>query len=453
MASHKPIAWKRLLYTHKHRPDDRSRILAVVNNMILHLHPSSIPAPAVRFTYTWGLGGISALLVVLLALTGLLLMFRYDARVDYAYTSIHVLETEVAFGSLFRAVHHWSANLLVITSFLHLLRVFFTGGFKQGRTMNWLIGLALLLLALAANFTGYLLPWDQLAYWAITVSTSLLAYIPKIGTALSNFLLAGPEVGQGALSNFYALHVVVIPLLIATTMSYHFWKIRKNGGISQPLRAENERAERLTTIPHLITRELAIATLVLTAMIIFSMLVPAPLGQIANPLNSPNPAKAAWYFAGLQELLLHMHPLAAIILVSLVLLGLIFLPRWDREEQDIGIYFRSVRGQRAAILGALLGLDLTPVMVLIDEYWLDFAQLLPGLPATISNGLIPLLLTLLSLLGLYAAMRLVVSYQGQRANHSEALLGVFTYLMVAFVVLTVIGVFFRGPNMGLVLPF
>jgi len=453
MASHQPLAWKRMPYTNKSRPDDRSRILAVVNNMILHLHPSSVPAQAVRFTYTWGLGGISTLLVVFLVLTGLLLMFRYDARVDYAYTSIQELETEVAFGSLFRAVHHWSANLLVITSFLHLLRVFFTGSFKQGRTMNWMIGLALLVLALAANFTGYLLPWDQLAYWAVTVSTNLLAYIPIIGTGFSNFLLAGPEVGQGALSNFYALHVAVIPLLIAAAMSYHFWKIRKNGGISQPLRPENERAERLTTIPHLISRELAVAAAVLTSVVLFSMLVPAPLGQIANPLNSPNPAKAAWYFAGLQELLLHMHPLAAITLVGLLLLGLVFLPRWDCEESDIGTYFRSVRGRRAALLGALLGLDLTPILVIIDEYWLDFTKLLPGLPATVSNGLIPLVLSVFSLVGLYAAMRLVVSYQGRRANHSEGLLGVFTFLMVSFVVLTVIGVFFRGPNMRLVLPF
>ncbi len=195
-----------------------------------------------------------------------------------------------------------------------------TGGYKDGRTMNWLIGVGLLLLVLASNFTGYLLPWDQLAYWAITVSASLLAYIPLLGVEISHFILAGPEVGQGALSNFYALHVVVLPAVMMSLMAYHFWKIRKNGGLSQP-QSEQGRSERLTTLPHLVRIEAAAMLALIAALMLFSMLRPAPTGPIANPLESPNPAKAAWYFLGLQELLLHMHPLAAISLVALALLG------------------------------------------------------------------------------------------------------------------------------------
>ena len=226
-------SWKkRLLYPAK--SDDRSRMRAVANNLILHLHPTKVPAPALRWSYTWGLGGISALLALLLAVTGALLMFRYDASVERAYTSIQFLETQVFFGSLVRAIHHWSANLLIITAFLHLLRVFFTGGFKKGRATNWIVGIVLLLLVVAFNFTGYLLPWDQLAFWAITVGTSLLGYVPLVGPTLSNFLLAGPEVGQGALRNFYAIHVAVLPAVLVLLMSYHFWKVRKDGGISQP---------------------------------------------------------------------------------------------------------------------------------------------------------------------------------------------------------------------------
>ncbi len=329
----------RLLYTTR---DDRNNLLLVANNLILHLHPVSVPASALRFTYTWGLGGASAVLLMMLIFTGLMLMFRYDARVNYAYLSIQQIESNVAFGSLVRGIHHWSANLLVVSVFLHLVRILFTAGYKEGRTANWLIGIGLLLLVLGANFTGYLLPWDQLAYWAITVSTTLLGYIPLIGNGIRNVLLGGPAVGQGALSNFYAIHVVVIPMLLASISLYHFWKVRKNGGLSQPLAQPGGRQERrLTTIPHLVQREAAVALIVIAGVVIFAMLRPAPLGDLADPFESPNPAKAAWYFLGLQELLLHMHPLASIGIVGLVLGMVSFLPFFDKDYQDIGIYFRS----------------------------------------------------------------------------------------------------------------
>ncbi len=446
-------SWKeRLLYTAK--SDDRSRMRAVANNLILHLHPTKVPAPALRWSYTWGLGGISALLATMLAMTGVLLMFRYDASVERAYTSIQYLETQVFFGSLVRAIHHWSANLLIITVFLHLLRVFFTGGFKKGRATNWVVGIILLLLVVAFNFTGYLLPWDQLAYWAITVGTSLLGYVPLVGTAVSNFLLAGPEVGQGALRNFYAIHVAVLPVLLVLLMSYHFWKVRKDGGISQPMPPpvkdgqHKQRVERLTTIPHLVQREFVAAVILITVLALWAMFVPAPLEELANPAHPPNPAKAAWYFLGLQELLLHMHPLATVILPGIILLAIIFIPYWDREEGDIGLYFRSTVGKLMALAGTFFAMGLVPLLVLLDEYWLDLPALLPTWPTIVSNGLIPLLLTLAGLLVIYATMRL-----GARASRSEALVGLFTFVIVSFVLLTITGIFFRGANMALVFPF
>jgi quinol-cytochrome oxidoreductase complex cytochrome b subunit len=431
------------------RTQDRMRMRAVLNNVILHLHPTKVPADAIRFTYTWGLGGISVVLGLMLGLTGVLLMFRYEPNVERAYISIQVLETEVMFGSLFRAVHHWSANLLVVTTFLHLARVFLTGGYKKGRALNWLIGVLLLVLVLAFNFTGYLLPWDQVAYWAITVSTSLIGYIPEVGSTLSNFVLGGPEVGQGALKNFYALHVAVLPVLLVATASYHFWRVRKDGGISQPVRAAGEPPpQRVTTIPHLVRKEFAALAVVLTVVVLWGMLMPAPLKELADPARSPNPAKAAWYFLGLQELLLHMNTLAAMSLVAIVLVAMLLLPRWDRQDEDIGVYFRSRAGRKAALAGALLGLDLVPLMVIADEYWIDLPSLLPATwPDAISNGLLPLLLTLAGLVVVYWIVRRV-----SRGNHSEALVGLFTFLLVSLVVLTIIGVFFRGPNMALVQP-
>ena len=445
----KNLSWKqRLFYTVRRGDEDRNRMVTVVNNLILHLHPTTIPAQAVRFSYTWGLGGISALLAGLLVLTGLMLMFRYDASIDRAYLSIQILETQVPFGSLFRAVHHWSANLLVVTVFLHLLRVFLTGGFKKGRSMNWLVGTSLLLIVLAFNFTGYLLPWDQLAYWAITVSTSLLGYIPLVGQAISNFFLAGPAVGQGALRNFYALHVALLPALLILLLAYHFWRVRKSGGISQPPRPDGQPVERVTTIPNLVQVELAVAMIVIVGVLIWSMLVPAPLGDLANPANSPNPAKAAWYFLGLQELLLHMHPLAAIVLVIIMLAGFVILPYVDRNNDNIGIYFRSSTGRKTVLTGALIALYLIPVLVVVDEFWLDLPALLPFLPTILSNGFIPLALILAGFGILYLINRRLL-----KANHSEALAGLTAFILSSLIILTLIGNFFRGANMALILPF
>ena len=429
--------------------EDRSRLRATASNAILHLHPTRVPAGALRFTYTWGLGGISVMLAVLLGITGLLLMFRYDANIERAYTSILFIETQGAFGSLVRGVHHWSANLLVVSAFLHLVRVFLTGGFKRGRTMNWLIGIALLLLVLASNFTGYLLPWDQLAYWAITVSTSLIEYIPRVGTLLADFVLAGPAVGQGTLRNFYAVHVAVLPIVTGAILGYHFWKIRKNGGISQPDHKAEKLVVRVSTIPNLVRIEFAAATVVIVGVLLWSMFTPAPLNALADPLNSPNPAKAAWYFLGLQELLLHMDALAAMLLVGIVLLGLIFIPRWDNYDKDIGVYFRSRKGRWAAVIGAFLAIDLVPALVVADEYWIDLPAMLPAdWPLLVVNGLVPLLATLGGLALIYLLLRIVL-----RANRSEAILGLFVFVMLSLVVLTVIGVYFRGPNMALVFPF
>lgn len=443
--------WQRVANPKKGEADDRSRILQVANSLILHLHPASVPVNALKFRYTWGLGGISATLMVMLALTGVLLMFRYDARIQYSYLSIQQLETEVIFGSLIRAVHHWSANLLVITSFLHLLRVFFTGSYKHGRTVNWIVGIGLFILSLALNFTGYLLPWDQLSYWAVTVSTSLVAYLPLVGESIKTFFLGGPQVGQAALSNFYAMHVVFFPAIVLALLGYHFWKVRKDGGISQPAQKEDEPVRKVTTIPHLVNVELAAALVVFTGVMIFSMLNRAPLGQIANPITSPNPAKAAWYFLGLQELLLHMHPLAALGLVAVAFIALVSVPWIDRDAKDIGVYFRSAVGKKAAVYGGLLGLNLTPILVILDEYVIDLAGLLPGVPVIISTALIPFLLTVSFFVLFYFGLKKAHLVKGVKTNHSEALLGVFIFTIVALIVLTIIGNFFRGANMALVL--
>jgi len=439
--------WKRFLYTGPAPDETRRNLRRVWESMILHIHPTRVPAKALTFTYTWGLGGISTLLCLTLAVTGILLMFRYDSDVERAYLSIQALETEVLFGSLIRALHHWSANLLAITAFLHMLRVFFTGGFKAGRKLNWVIGVVLFVLVLAFNFTGYLLPWDQVAYWAITITTTVIQHIPAIGREISNAVLAGSEVGQGALRNFYALHVAVLPATVIILLGYHFWRVRKDGGISQPLPRDGEEIEKLTTVPHLVRRETAVAAAVITLLILFSMLVPAPLGGVADPLRSPNPAKAAWYLGGFQELLLHMETEAAMVFMALVFAGVIAVPILDRQDDNIGLACRSRTGVYAALLGLALAINLVPALIVADEYYINWVAWFPNWPSLLANGFLPIV-GLLVLLGLvYGIARRLL-----KANRSEGLVALFSFLMTSFVVLTIVCAFFRGANMDLVLP-
>jgi quinol-cytochrome oxidoreductase complex cytochrome b subunit len=280
------------------------------------------------------------------------------------------------------------------------------------------------------------------------VGTSLLSYIPLVGTAVSNFLLGGPEVGQTTLRNFYAIHVAVLPAIMILAMSYHFWRVRKDGGISQPEPGEKERVEKVTTIPHLVQIELAATAVLMLVILMWSIFVPAPLEALANPTHPPNPAKAAWYFMGLQELLLHMHPLAAMLLPLTLFGGIALLPRLDSQEDNIGHYFRSHKGRFAALFGGLLSLLLVPLAVLLDEYWLDLPGLWPAWSTLITTGLIPLLATLAMFALIYVYFR-----AAGKLNHSESLVGLFVFIMTSFVVLTLIGIFFRGANMALVWPF
>jgi hypothetical protein len=224
--------------------------------------------------------------------------------------------------------------------------------------------------------------------------------------------------------------------------------VRKDGGISQPRPQEGQRVERVTTIPHLVRIEAATAAVVITSVVLWGMVRPAPLGTIANPNQPPSPAKAAWYFVGLQELLLHMDPLAFIILVVIVVLGTILIPLWDRREETVGIYFRSPIGRRAALFGGALSLYIVPLLIVIDEYWLNLPKMLPGWPTVVSNGVIPLLGTLAGLGVIYGSARRVL-----KADHSEALVALFSFVVGSLVMLTIIGNIFRGPGMVLALPF
>jgi len=211
-------------------PLDRS--LVMTSNIFFHLHPVKVSRKSLKAAYSLGLGVISVIVFLVLSVTGLLLMFYYVPSVERAYGYMITLQTEVPFGQLVRNLHRWGAHLMVLVVVLHMARVFYTGAYKPPREFNWVIGVLLLLLTFGASFTGYLLPWDQLAFWAITVGTSVAGYEPLMGSTIKVFLLGGPEVGQEALTRFYALHVMLIPGAIALLISLHIWRVRKDGGLA-----------------------------------------------------------------------------------------------------------------------------------------------------------------------------------------------------------------------------
>ncbi|MCC6791926.1 MAG: cytochrome b N-terminal domain-containing protein [Thermomicrobiales bacterium] len=214
----------------------RQRALIVFTNVFLHLHPTRVRRSGIKVTYTFCLGGLSFFLFLALTLTGVLLMFYYIPSVERAYADMKDLATTVAFGTMLRNMHRWAAHAMVIMVFLHMMRVFYTGSYKPPREFNWVVGVILLVLTLLLSFTGYLLPWDQLAYWAVTVGTNMAGAVPppEIGSQVRFLLIGGFEVGQNSLLRFYVLHVIGLPLLAAIFMTVHFWRIRKDGGISGP---------------------------------------------------------------------------------------------------------------------------------------------------------------------------------------------------------------------------
>jgi quinol-cytochrome oxidoreductase complex cytochrome b subunit len=213
----------------------RNQMLAVATSVFLHLHPTRIHKTHVRITHTYCLGGLSFFMFLGLTVTGVMLMFYYVPSVDRAYTDIAALETNVRFGMLIRNLHRWMAHAMVITVLLHMMRVFYTGAYKPPREFNWVVGVILLVLTLLLSFTGYLLPWDQLSLWAITVGTNIGGSAPVLGGQVRLVLIGGFEVSQPALIRFYTLHVIGLPLLATVFMSVHFWRIRRDGGLARPL--------------------------------------------------------------------------------------------------------------------------------------------------------------------------------------------------------------------------
>ncbi|MEQ8278404.1 MAG: cytochrome b N-terminal domain-containing protein [Deltaproteobacteria bacterium] len=235
-------------FRHGYADTPRNRALQISANVWLHLHPTKVRRHGIRYRYTWCAGGLTFLLYLVTVVTGVVLMFYYRPTGEYAYHDIKYLDFDVPFGMFTRNMHRWAAHGMVIMVWLHMFRVFMTGSYKPPREFNWVVGVLLLTLTLLLSFTGYLLPWDQLAIWAVTVGTNMARATPLLGMEgpfgeslvtprynARTILTAAVNVGPPTLLRFYVLHCIFIPIAASVLMILHFWRIRKDGGISGPL--------------------------------------------------------------------------------------------------------------------------------------------------------------------------------------------------------------------------
>jgi quinol-cytochrome oxidoreductase complex cytochrome b subunit len=320
---------------HPHRP-----------NFFYHLHPPTIPQREGSFRYTFGLGGISVLLFLVLAATGLLLTFFYIPTPDRAAESIQIITYQAPFGWLVRNMHYWAAQWMVIVVALHLLRAIFTGAYKLPRQTNYVIGIALLVGTLLLNFTGYVLRWDDGTHWALVVGTNLIKEIPLIGTPLYQIIVGGSQIGVATTVRFYGWHLFGLTIPVLILIAWHGFKVRRDGGISHQPRI-GDHAPRVDR-GQLVKTETAAALIVLAALILISIVLPAPIGPTADLPSAPDQAQAPWFFLWVQALLRLLPPFVAGILIPIgVLALLIAIPYFiDRCPDGVAVWFN--RAGRAA---------------------------------------------------------------------------------------------------------
>lgn len=348
-----PRCFYRSIFRRSYPVTLKQRLAVVVNNLILHVHPTRVYRRSLSPTCTFGLGLSCFYLFVIEWVTGVYLMFYYEPSTGAAYGRIQDLDSVVTFGRVMRNLHRWAAEAMVVAVVLHMCRVFYTGAYKPPREFNWVLGVTLLILTLALSFTGYLLPWDQLSFWAITVGTNIVSYAPLLGPKLRFLLLGGDSVGSEALLRFYTLHVIALASFAALLINYHIWRVIKDGGLARPRQKrasiveETQEAQRTDTVVHtfplVVYIELLVFVVLMAGLLVASLLFNAPLEEEANPLHPNNPAKAPWYFLGLQELVSYSAFWGGVVVPTVLTLFLLVLPYIDRRPDGVGVWFARER--------------------------------------------------------------------------------------------------------------
>jgi quinol-cytochrome oxidoreductase complex cytochrome b subunit len=419
----KKSTWQKIAWTWQ-PASEREAGDSIVRNFLLHWFPAKVTRESLSWRYSFWLGTISAVLFALLTITGVVLMFLYVPSVERAYLSVKDLEYTVSFGWFLRGLHRIGAHLMVAIVFIHMVRVFLTGAYKNGtatnqnRAVNWIVGIVLLLATLLLSFTGYLLPWDQLAFWAITVGTNIASAAPVVGEPIRFLLLGGTVIEQGTLIRFYVLHCFFLPLLVIGLFSYHMWRVRKDGGLASvdklsleqkrdnvtPIKSKtysllgitsgatvhvetslvDEDQHTVRSSPHLTRRLLLVTLLTTVAASVLTVLFRAPLEEPANPAVTPNPAKAPWYFLWLQELVtdttIHLGGftingalIGGIIIPGVLVVAALVWPYFDKSSvRAVGVWFaKERRRQNLVFLLIVLAILILTVIgtFLRGPYW------------------------------------------------------------------------------------
>ncbi|MFQ5733136.1 MAG: cytochrome b N-terminal domain-containing protein [Planctomycetaceae bacterium] len=491
-----PRLFRESLVRHGRPTSDRAASQSIFGNFFLHILPTRIHKSTLQYRKTLGLGVITTVLFLLLVGTGIALMVYYKPTTDRAYDSMKDIHYVVPTGRFMRNIHRWAAHGMVVCVLLHMARAFYTAAYKSPREFNWVVGMLLFVLTLGLSFTGYLLPWDQLAFWAVTIGSEI-AQSPReltdtlgitswfdIGGFLKRLILGANHVGEEALIRFYLLHVMVLPLVMGVLLGVHFWRIRKDGGLARPPEDGDENGKRkaecgkpdLTldpqpstlnpsktyglmavvrgktpavdramadTVPTFSNALWAIAALSMTTLAVMLWLghyVDAPLKEMANPAVPENPAKAPWYFLGLQELVSYSAFMGGIGIPAIIVFGLMLVPYLDRESEGIGVWFGGKRGRKVCLATALFT---TAVVIGILALTVNFGWLRdwwPDVPQIVIIFVNPGTLLLL----IFVAWSLTIT-KTMNSTRMGAL-ATFTCFLVAFVILTYFATVHRGPN-------
>ncbi|MFQ5655047.1 MAG: cytochrome b N-terminal domain-containing protein, partial [Planctomycetota bacterium] len=394
-----PASIREAVIRHGAPTSDRARSQAVFSNFFLHIHATRVHPHSLRLPTTYGLGVALISQFVILTATGILLMVYYSPSIERAYDSIKDLHYVVPSGRFIRNIHRWSAHLMVVLVILHMARAFYTAAYKKPREFNWVIGMILFVLTLALSFTGYLLPWDQLAYWAVTIGANIAASPNELAEALGlssqfrlgdlqrELLLGASTVGQDALIRFYLLHVILLPLLMTALIGVHIWRIRKDGGLARPQgtptpagkgvgtmepdargpeaapaktfalmcvvegkspHAGSDPDETVPAWPYLLRAEMLVFMASVLVCLVLGYFFDAPLREQANPAVPENPAKAPWYVLGVQEMVSYSGFVGGLVIPAVTVIGLALIPFLDREPEQPGVRFSGAEGRRIA---------------------------------------------------------------------------------------------------------
>lgn len=325
-------------------------------NFFFHLHSPRIPKREGGFFYTFGLGGISLFLFLILIVTGVLEVFYYIPSEVDANRSLQVITYLVPYGTLIRGLHYWAGQLLVGTAILHMLRVVLTGSYKPPRRLNWLLGIVLLLLVLFFNFTGYGLRWDEDISWALLVGTNLIKTIPWVGEALYQMAVGGSSIGEQTIVRIYGWHIYGLSIVAVVFLVWHFFRVRRDGGISSK---QDEKPKPKITRGELIEKEIIAMFAVGILLVVLALAFPPGLDAPADFNNIPDNPAAPWFFIWLQQLLVSGDALLMGVLIPMVLLLLLIVVPYvlDRSKSGVGDWFnREGRVAQIAVVTIILGI-------------------------------------------------------------------------------------------------